>query len=69
MWPSLETTMAGPWAERLRPRGPRRTDPVLMEIYDRLAPDVLYRIALMHHCVPPRYRTRASVKAGRSRAP
>ena len=61
--------MAGPWAERLRPRGPRRTDPVLTDIYDSLVPDVLYLIALMHHCVPPRYPTRASVKAGRSRAP
>ena len=49
----------GVWSGRLRPRGPKRTDAVLMAIHDALCPETLRYIALLHLTRPPRYRTRS----------
>ena len=50
---------------RLRPRGPRRTDPQLMAIHDALNLDVLRYIALLAHVHRSPYRTRSRVRAAR----
>ena len=40
--------MPGVWSGRLRSRGPKRTDAVLMAIHDALCPQALRYIALLH---------------------
>eukprot|EP01043_Picozoa_sp_COSAG02_P032002 COSAG02_NODE_2119_length_9782_cov_4.432511_7_plen_71_part_00 len=50
---------------RLRPRGPRRTDPELMAIHDALNLDVLRYIALLAQTHRSPYRTRGRVRAAR----
>ena len=50
---------------RLRPRGPRRTDPQLMAIHDALNLDVLRYIALLAQTHRSPYRTRGRVRAAR----
>ena len=43
----------------LRPRGPKRTDPLLTQIHDHLAPDILEYILLMRLAMPHRYPLRS----------
>ena len=38
--------MTGVWSGRLRPRGPKRTDAVLMAIHDALCPETLRSLSL-----------------------
>ena len=50
---------------RLRPRPPRRTDPLLTAAFDALPEDLLRYIALLVHVQPHPYRTRSRARAAR----